>query len=169
MDDPNLAQSVVISALSAAATALTTFVTTTRRHGQRIDSLLRRVGALEGEKETTRLAKQSMSDRIDEVERAATAAASTASRASRARQQSLPDIQALVSTAVETYARIHLQPKLDRALEEVAKARNIAEQMLPRAQFASHVESEAERWNEVHRALGLIEGTLQAIRDQLRR
>jgi hypothetical protein len=58
--------------------------------------------------------------------------------------------------------------ELDRLDREIQAVRGLAEGATPGGAFAEHLGAEADRWNEVHRSLGQIEGALTAIRGRMK-
>jgi predicted translin family RNA/ssDNA-binding protein len=58
--------------------------------------------------------------------------------------------------------------ELDRLDREVQSVRTLVEGATPGTAFAEHLGAEADRWNEVHRSLGQIEGALTAIRGRMK-
>lgn len=56
----------------------------------------------------------------------------------------------------------------DRLEREIGAVRSLAEGATPGGAFAEHLGSEADRWNEVHRTLGQIEGALTSIRVRIK-
>lgn len=149
----------VISAIGGAvASAVASIATMGRRFARRVEVIEKKLAALKA-------AEELCNTKVDGLERLISAGALR------------NEINEQISRALAKRDRIsqrELAPEagmrrdLDRLERELREARSIADAATPGGVFAEHLGSEADRWNEVHRALGQIEGSLTLIRGKIR-
>jgi HPt (histidine-containing phosphotransfer) domain-containing protein len=132
----------------AASSGLASILALARKFGARIESIESRVSGLE-----QRPAPTSSADLLTAVQ----AMIEQRDRVLEAKlRRAIGDASGEVRKEVDRLAR-----DLERLQTAVAGAASGAE-------LAEYIAAEAERWNEVHRSLGQIEGMLNGVRDRMR-
>lgn len=132
----------------AASSGLASILALARKFGARIENIESRVSGLEQRPAPTSSAElltavQAMIEQRDRVLEAKL-------------RRAIGDASGEVRKEVDRLAR-----DLERLQTAVAGAASGAE-------LAEYIAAEAERWNEVHRSLGQIEGMLNGVRDRMR-
>lgn len=153
----------IFSAIGGAvASAAASIATMGRRFAKRIATLEAKVAALEKLVEGL---ERGLEDRLRRH----------LDRKDRGSQREIVDVRAYVRKVATDIAKEEVasvctttQRDIDRIDRELRAVRAIADGSTPGGTFAEHLGSEADRWNEVHRTLGQIEGTLTAIRGRLK-
>jgi HPt (histidine-containing phosphotransfer) domain-containing protein len=132
----------------AASSGLASILALARKFGARIENIESRVSGLE-----QRPAPTSSADLLTAVQ----AMIEQRDRVLEAKlRRAIGDASGEVRKEVDRLAR-----DLERLQTAVAGAASGAE-------LAEYIAAEAERWNEVHRSLGQIEGMLNGVRDRMR-
>lgn len=136
---------VVSAVVPAVVSGVGAFVTLVRAHGSRLDALEKRLKELE----------EAPPPALPPAPVAPPPAAPGLSREEVVREarDAARGVAARAVSAVAT---------------QVQEARRVADAAMSRAEFTEYVDGDAERWERMTRALGVLEGSLQVVRDQLR-
>lgn len=147
-----------LSALAGTIPSLTALVATWRKRLKELDGLKFQVATLEREmrerKEVDVTLEAGFDQRVRNVYRGLIGRTSVA------------DATATKQLVIDALRPLHRD--LERLEVEVKAATQLAASCARESEFADHVTAEAERWAEVHRALGQIEGMLEGVRDRMR-
>lgn len=130
-----------------------------RKKGKELDALKERVAVLEVAQQVTREASGNLDDNFDERTRRIVLA--IMQRASRG--------DAVATRQLIAEALKPIERDIGRVENELKAVKKLAGEAAQESQLAEHISAEAERWAEVHRALGQIEGMLEGVRDRMRR